>query len=149
MKNKIAAIILIVISLALITTGIIVHYKYHRDKQEEVEQIPSGVDFDENVEDWRTKASIETMQIISEIYPEDYEFTFSVNNKFNITLEQLQNTSNKDFNIYSKYGVKCDMSKSEFIVEQDYDTKEEIRTLNLDCQPISEVRTNSPKTKTY
>ena len=150
MKSKIVSIILIIVALSLIVSGIVVHYKWHvkkQDKESDVkEEIPSGVDYDENIEDWRSPASIETMNLISEIYPEDHEFQFSVNNKFNISLAELQSTTDKNFNIYSKYGVECDLEKSEFVVELDYNTKEQTRLLNLDCQPISKARSTPVKT---
>ncbi len=149
MKGKIMGLILIVIALILIADGIWVHYHWHQNKttQEEKQEIPSGVDYDENIEEWRTSASTETMELIKEIYPEDYEFEFSINNKFSITLENLQHKSGKNFNIYSKYGISCDLSKSEFVVELDQSTKEKLRILNLVCEPVSRVRTVAPTTQ--
>ena len=41
---------------------------------------------------------------------------------------------------------ECDLEKSEFVVELDYNTKEQTRLLNLDCQPISKARSTPVKT---
>lgn len=136
--KKTISIIILIIAILLIGSGIVIQVinpskDEEKPKETEKVELPSGVDYDENIESWRTKASTDAMKVIDEIFPEDYQFELNDNKEYKVSLSQLQTQYQKDFSFLNTQSIKCNLDTSIFTVSYDSDIQSNIRSVTLDC----------------